>query len=69
MTAQDPVMKKLKEHDRCFDRIEKRLDETLTKNEFYTYMDSWAARFDALQQEHLFLSGRVDRIEVKVGVA
>ena len=63
------VVAKLTEHDERFERLEAKIDNIPTREEFYTYMDEAMGRLKNYEDDHVILHRRVGRCEEKLGIA
>ncbi|MBX4204970.1 MAG: hypothetical protein KW788_02130 [Candidatus Doudnabacteria bacterium] len=63
---EDKAIKKLIDHDSHFDKIENRLDEMVTKSEFNTRLDEMMVILKRLDQERVFTTEWIKRIESEV---
>jgi hypothetical protein len=59
----DRVFIKLIEHDKRFERIEQRLDNMVTRDEYLTGQDKIMAILLRLEQEFLFMGERLRRLD------
>jgi hypothetical protein len=63
---EDKIIKKLIDHDARFDRIEERLDGFVTKTDFNNRSDQMMVILKRLDQERVFTSEWIKRIESEV---
>ncbi len=63
---EDKILQKLAEHDARLDRLEEKMDQMVTKDEFNAKMDKVLTILGRLDQERIFTQEWIHRIEADV---